>query len=128
MRTVTKPPDRRKSLFAKLDVRGGARVGELPKGAHVFLRSVPRLTPWATFYRHSVAQSCRLFKLANLDCVLKMGSAGDSPAPLGDPLTGTAEAYLLKTRASLACIVTPVPSGGSPDGTGGSPVLPRGKS
>src|SRR5437762_13241398 len=55
---------------------------------------------------------------------LKLGSAGDSPAPVGDPPTGTAEACLVN-RLSLARAVTPVPSGGSPDGTGGSPVLPR---
>src|SRR2546426_2453473 len=53
-----------------------------------------------------------------------MGSAGDSPAPVGDPPTGTAEAYLVKRPASLARTATPVPSSGSPDGTGGSPVLP----
>src|SRR6266498_2603404 len=60
-----------------------------------------------------------------LERVLKMGSAGDSPAPVGDPPTGTAEARLLKRADFVARTVTPVPSGGSPDGTGGSPVLPR---
>src|SRR6266498_3075704 len=58
-----------------------------------------------------------------LERVLKLGSAGDSPAPVGDPPTGTAEGSLVK-RLSLARDVIPVPSGGSPDGTGGSPVLP----
>ena len=58
--------------------------------------------------------------------VLRMGSSGDSPAPVGDPPTGMAEACLVKRPASLARTVTPVPSGGSPDGTGGSPVLPSG--
>ncbi len=58
-----------------------------------------------------------------LERVLKLGGAGDSPAPVGDPPTGTAAAYLVK-RLSLARAVAPVASGGSPDGTGGSPVLP----
>src|SRR5438034_6038133 len=53
-----------------------------------------------------------------------MGSAGDSPAPVDDSPTGTAETYLVKRPASLARTVAPVPSGESPDGTGGSPVLP----
>ncbi len=42
-----------------------------------------------------------------------MGSAGDSPAPVGDPPTGTAEARLLKRADFVARTVTPVPSGGS---------------
>ncbi len=43
-----------------------------------------------------------------------MGSAGDSPAPVGDPPTGTAETYLVLGPATLARTVAPVPSGGSP--------------
>jgi len=54
-----------------------------------------------------------------------MGSAGDSPAPVGDPPTGIAESNLAKRLSSLARTVAPVPSGESSDGTGGSPVLPR---
>src|SRR5207245_7073040 len=57
--------------------------------------------------------------------VCKMGSAGVSPALVGDPPTGTAESILQKRPLSLARTVAPVPSGGSPDGTGGSPVLPE---
>src|SRR6266498_1705707 len=49
----------------------------------------------------------------------------DSPAPVGDPRTGRAGACLVKRPAWLARTVTPIPSGGSPDGTGGSPVLPK---
>ena len=50
-----------------------------------------------------------------LERVLKTGSAGDSPAPVGDPPTGTALSLFAKR---------PFSSGGSPDGTAGSPVLP----
>src|SRR6266516_7689018 len=53
-----------------------------------------------------------------------MGGAGDSPAPVGDPPTGTAPSHLAKRPFSLPRIVVSVPSGGSPDGPGGSPVLP----
>src|SRR5437667_1235434 len=53
-----------------------------------------------------------------------MGGAGDSPAPVGDPPTGTALSHVAKRPFSLPRIVVSVPSGGSPDGTGGSPVLP----
>src|SRR5437773_3254807 len=66
-----------------------------------------------------------------------MGSAGDSPAPVGpssvagllrrvdDPPTGTAENNLRESPSLLARTVAPIPSGESPDGTGGSPVLPK---
>src|SRR5437667_1772764 len=53
-----------------------------------------------------------------------MGGAGDSPAPVGDPPTGTALSHVAKRPFSLPRIVVSVASGGSPDGTGGSPVLP----
>src|SRR5437667_11543597 len=53
-----------------------------------------------------------------------MGGAGDSPAPVGDPPTGTALSHVAKSPFSLPRIVVSVPSGGSPNGTGGSPVLP----
>jgi len=58
------------------------------------------------------------------ETVLKTGGASDPPASVGDPPTGTAESNLGKRPSSLAGTVTPVPSGESPDGTGGSPVLP----
>src|SRR5205814_10492516 len=48
----------------------------------------------------------------------------DPPAPVGDPPTGTAARNVAKRRSPLARTVAPVPSGESPDGTGGSPVLP----
>jgi len=53
-----------------------------------------------------------------------MGSAGDSPAPVGDPPTGTVERTLAKRASSSIWVVVLVPSGESPDGTGESPVLP----
>jgi hypothetical protein len=54
-----------------------------------------------------------------------MGGAGDSPAPVGDPPTGTRESKVANEAFPLARSVVPFPSGASPDGTGGSPVLPR---
>ena len=63
--------------------------------------------------------------LASLETVLKMGGAGDPPAPVGDPPTGTGASNVAKRPWPLARIVAPVPSGESPDGTGGSPVLPH---
>ncbi len=56
--------------------------------------------------------------------VLGMGGAGDPTAPVGDPPTGTAGGNEAKRPCPLARTVAPVPSGESPDGTGGSPVLP----
>ena len=55
---------------------------------------------------------------------MKMGSAGDSPASIGDPPIGTVARNDTKRPASLVRSVVSVPSGESPDGTGGSPVLP----
>ena len=64
-----------------------------------------------------------------------MGSAGDSPAPVGDPPTGTVECILAKLASPSIWIVALIPSGESPapprrlraggDGTGESPMLPR---
>jgi len=54
-----------------------------------------------------------------------MGSAGDSPAPVGDPPTGTGESDFAKRPLMLAPSIASIPSGESPDGTGGSPVLPK---
>src|SRR5205814_5987671 len=59
-----------------------------------------------------------------LESVLKLGGAGDRPAPLGDPPTGTAASNVVKRPCPLAQTFALVPSGESPDGTGGSPVLP----
>ena len=57
--------------------------------------------------------------------VLNGGSAGDSPAPVGDSPTGTAPSHVAKRRFSLPRTLVSVPAGGSPDGTGGTPVLPE---
>ena len=54
-----------------------------------------------------------------------MGSAGDSPAPVGDPPTGIAESTDVKRPSPLVQTVASVPSGESPDGTGESPVPPK---
>ena len=54
--------------------------------------------------------------------LFRMGSAGDSP--LGDPPSGTSEAGARNRHTLLRKAVRVVPSGGLPDGTGESPVLP----
>jgi len=61
----------------------------------------------------------------NSEPVLKMGGAGDSPAPVGDSPTGTAAMTRAKRPLQSLRTIAPVPSGESPDGTGGSPVLPK---
>ena len=55
----------------------------------------------------------------------ELGSAGDSPASVGDPPTGTAEVNTARRPSPLARNVAAVPSGESPEGTGGTPVLPE---
>jgi hypothetical protein len=54
----------------------------------------------------------------------RKGSTGDSPAPPGDPPGGTERRVQNKKRVARKMAASPVPSGESPDGTGGSPVLP----
>src|SRR6266511_6321019 len=46
--------------------------------------------------------------------VLNMGSAGDSPAPVGDSPAGTAPSHLANRPFALPRTVVSVPSGGSP--------------
>jgi len=53
-----------------------------------------------------------------------MSGVGDPPVPVGDPPTGTAASKVAKRPRPLARTVALVPSGESPDGTGGSPVPP----
>jgi len=53
-----------------------------------------------------------------------VGSAGDPPAPVGDPPTGTALAREAKGASRSRAKVSLTPSGGSPDGTGQWPVPP----
>ena len=55
-----------------------------------------------------------------------MGGSGDSPVSVGDPPTATGEVIDTKPASGLATDALAIPSGGSPDGTGGSPVLPAG--
>jgi hypothetical protein len=50
--------------------------------------------------------------------VRKMGGAGDSPAPVGDPPTGMGEVAAKKRASRLAADALAIPSGESPDGTG----------
>ena len=52
------------------------------------------------------------------ETVLKMGGAGDSPAPVGDPPNGTTVAIGTKAALLLAADALSIPSGESPDGTG----------
>src|SRR5881296_2511482 len=60
-----------------------------------------------------------------LEHVLKMGSMGDSPVPVGDPPTGTSKAEPSRRLSLFAADALPIPSGESPDGTGQWPVLPK---
>ena len=53
-----------------------------------------------------------------------MGRAGDPPAPFGDPPSGMVRASSKPEGGRKERSLPHVPSGGSPDGTGGSPVLP----
>ena len=52
------------------------------------------------------------------------GSAGDPPAPAGDPPGGMAVMSGCEQTVPFRSMPLPVPSGESPDGTGESPVLP----
>jgi cysteine desulfurase len=57
--------------------------------------------------------------------VLEMGGAGYQTAPVGDPPTGMSEAGAGKWASKMVADALSIPSGESPDGTGGSPVLPN---
>lgn len=54
----------------------------------------------------------------------EVGSAGDPPAPFGDPPNGTGITPLVATTPGFTIDAPPVPTGGSPVGTGQWPVLP----
>ena len=55
--------------------------------------------------------------------LFSVGGAGDSPAPLGDPPSGTGE-IVWGPDAPCVWSAIEIASGESPDATGGSPVLP----
>jgi hypothetical protein len=59
--------------------------------------------------------------------VFSVGGAGDPPAPPGDPPGDLAVLSDCEKSVLFRSMPLPVPSGGSPDGTGGSPVLPYAK-
>src|SRR5262245_2728568 len=63
--------------------------------------------------------------LAGIQGVLKNGSVGDSPAPVGDSPNGTTVTTLRNDRSLRLDMFSPIPSGESPNGTGGPPVLPN---
>ena len=54
-----------------------------------------------------------------------MGGAGDPPAPVGDPPTGTAESTVPRKPSLSPGTTALVPSGESPDSTGQWPVPPK---
>src|SRR6266496_1628163 len=56
-------------------------------------------------------------------CLAWVG-AGDPPAPPGDPPGGMAAMCDCEKTVPFRSMLLSIPSGGSPDGTGGSPVLP----
>src|SRR5687768_12978611 len=57
--------------------------------------------------------------------ILSAGSADGSPAPVGDPPTGTVPSHVAKGPFLFPRTFVLVPSGRSPDARGGSLVLPR---
>lgn len=63
----------------------------------------------------------KLFHQKNIRACLKNGSAGNLPAPVGDPPNGTAPNNMADRPSPLVRTVAFLPSSGSPDGTGGSP-------
>ena len=76
----------------------------------------------------AAAHPNEVMRLGDLEHVLKMGSMGDSPVPVGDPPTGTSKAEPSRRLSLFAADALPIPSGESPDGTGQWPVLPKTKS
>jgi hypothetical protein len=62
---------------------------------------------------------------SRLELVLGVGSASDSPAPVGSLPNGIAVTDVVKWTRLLEPTVVPVLSGESSGGTGKSPVLPR---
>ncbi len=60
--------------------------------------------------------------------VIPVGSTGDSPVPSGHWPDGTERAFAVETDVRKHSGALPVPSGGSPLGTGQWPVLPTGLS
>src|SRR5206468_295970 len=73
----------------------------------------------------AAAHPNEVMRLGGLEHVLKMGSMGDSPVPVGDPPTGTSKAEPSRRLSLFAADALPIPSGESPDGTGQWPVLPK---
>ena len=55
----------------------------------------------------------------------KRGSTGDPPVPLGDSPSGMTSAFESEAWPPLLWSIAAIPSGGSPDGTGQWPVLPK---
>ncbi len=56
--------------------------------------------------------------------MFRVGSAGNLPAPPGDPPGGMGATICWNNTLRSRSLTLAVPAGGSPDGTGGSPVLP----
>src|SRR5206468_1190405 len=104
------------------EVRGRGKGRRTGGGACIGLLNLNPLLQTAKYAKY--ADGNQMGQKQDLEPVLKMGGAGDPPAPVGDPPTGTAASNIAMRRSPLARTVAPVPSGESPDGTGGSPVLP----
>ena len=56
---------------------------------------------------------------------IAVGGTGDPPVPLGDPPSGMGSVSLSNKTTNPLSRVLVIPSGESPDGPGGSPVLPN---
>src|SRR6185369_10835290 len=59
----------------------------------------------------------------HVPCQFSQGGAGDLPAPPGDPPGGMVVIARCVNTVNFRSMPLPVPSGKSPDCTGGSPVL-----
>jgi hypothetical protein len=71
-----------------------------------------------------ISEPMRTGTVRRPEYLFSVGGAGDPPAPPGDPPGGMAVMCGCEKTVPFHSMPRPVPSGGSPDGTGGSPVLP----
>src|SRR6266540_4803797 len=80
--------------------------------------AAPGATQWSAYFRRARLPRRRAYAFGE-------GGAGDPSAPPGDAPGGMAAMSGCAKAVPFRSMPLPVPSGGSPDGTGGSPVLPN---
>jgi len=98
---------------APLKARNLFRPAQSSPQASILIPS-PRAAALPCLHQHAQR---RLPDIHHQECVLKMGGAGDSPAPVGDPPTGTALSHVAK-RPLLACVQKQNPTFGRNSNTG----------